>query len=384
MRRWVIGALAAGLSWACGEDEGETPPPPPPEMSAWAWALPPGFPTPVVPDDNPMSAAKVELGRHLFYDIRLSGNGTQSCASCHEQARAFTDGRALAEGSTGAMHPRNAQTLANVVYNATLTWANPGLVELERQIVIPMFGDAPIELGIAGYEDEVLARFSADPLYGDLWAAAFPDATGGISYDGIVDAIACFLRTMMSGDSAYDRFVAGEPDVMSLSARRGMNLFFSERLECHHCHGGFNFTQSSTHEGQTFEERPFHNTGLYDIDGEGSYPLDNTGVFEITGEPADMGRFRAPTLRNVAVTAPYMHDGSVETLEEVLDIYAAGGRLVEDGPLAGDGRANPHKSGFVGGFLMSESERADLVAFLESLTDDGFLSDPRFADPFGE
>lgn len=380
-RRWVVGALAAGLSWACGDDTGEAPPPPP-ETMAWAWALPPGFPVPVVPDDNPMSAAKVELGRHLFYDIRLSGNGTQSCASCHEQARAFTDGRAVAEGSTGAMHPRNAQTLANVVYNATLTWANPGLVELERQIVIPMFGDAPIELGIAGYEDEVLARFEADPLYGDLWAAAFPDAIDDMSYDGIVDAIACFLRTMISGDSAYDRFVAGEPDVMSLSARRGMNLFFSERLECHHCHGGFNFTQSSTHEGQTFEERPFHNTGLYDIDGEGGYPLDNTGVFEITGDPADMGRFRAPTLRNVAVTAPYMHDGSVETLEEVLDIYAAGGRLIEDGPLVGDGRTNPHKSGFVGGFAMSEGERADLVAFLESLTDDRFLSDPRFSDPF--
>lgn len=386
-------ALAVGLSLlamaSAGCDDTDAP-----AMEAdaavegFAWELPPGFPEPVVPEDNPMSPARVELGRHLFYDVRLSGNGTQACASCHEQARAFTDGRAVAEGSTGAMHPRNAQTLANVVYNATLTWANPGLVALERQIVIPMFGDAPIELGIAGHEEEVLQRFRDDPLYGDLFAAAFPeDIAAGLDpvrFERIVDALACFLRTLISGDSPFDRYNAGDPDALSLQARRGSALFFSERLECHHCHGGFNFTQSTVHEGQVFPERPFHNTGLYDVDGAGGYPPNNTGLFEITGRPEDMGRFRAPTLRNVAVTGPYMHDGSVESLADVIDIYAAGGRLVEDGPFAGDGRANPHKSGFVGGFALSESERDDLIAFLESLTDDGFLSDPRFADPFAE
>ncbi len=378
----ALAALAAG----CGE---ETPSAAPDAgVAGYVWALPPGFPEPSVPADNPMTEARVELGRHLFYDARLSGNGTQACASCHEQARAFTDGRAVAEGSTGAMHPRNSQTLANVVYNATLTWANPGLVALERQIVIPMFGDAPVELGIAGHEEAVLDRFRADPLYVDLFAAAFPEDVAGdvdpVRFERVVDGLACFLRTMISGDSPFDRHAAGDGEALSLAARRGMALFFSERLECHHCHGGFNFTQSTVHAGQVFPEQPFHNTGLYDVDGEGAYPADNTGLFEITGRPEDMGRFRAPTLRNVAVTGPYMHDGSVETLEEVVAIYAAGGRLVEDGPLAGDGRGNRYKSGFVGGFALTDGEKADLVAFLESLTDESFLTDPRFADPFAE
>lgn len=380
MRRaaWLLAAALAG----CGGDEAPEPAPPAAEVEPWDWALPQGFPTPVVPADNPMSAAKVELGRFLFYDERLSGNGTQSCASCHEQARAFSEGRALAVGSTGVTHPRNAPGLVNVAYNTTLTWANPGLDTLERQIVVPMFGDAPVELGIAGHEDEVLDRLRADPAYGERFAAAFPDDADPVSFDRVVDALACFLRSMVAGGSAYDRLVAGDPTALSLSAKRGMALFFSEALECHHCHGGFNFTQSSVHAGQSVAERPFHNTGLYDVDGEGGYPADNTGLYEITRRPEDMGRFRAPTLRNVALTAPYMHDGSVATLEEVIAIYADGGRLVEDGPHAGDGRSNRFKSGFVSGFSISEGEAADLLAFLQSLTDEGFVTDPRFANPF--
>ncbi|MCB9527013.1 MAG: di-heme enzyme [Myxococcales bacterium] len=378
MRRAL--ALTVALA-GCGGDEAPDPTPPV-AAEAWTWALPVGFPTPVVPADNPMSAAKVELGRFLFYDERLSGNGSQSCAGCHEQARAFSDGRATPLGSTGAAHPRNAPGLANVAYNTTLTWANPGLDTLERQIVVPMFGDAPIELGIAGHEDEVLDRLRADPGYVERFAAAFPEDADPISFDRVVDALACFLRSMVAGGSPYDRLVAGDSSALSLSAKRGMALFFSEALECHHCHGGFNFTQSTVHAGQSVAERPFHNTGLYDIDGEGGYPLDNTGLYEITRRPEDMGRFRAPTLRNVALTAPYMHDGSVATLEEVVDIYAAGGRLIEDGPHAGDGRANRFKSGFVSGFSISDGEKADLIAFLWSLTDEGFVSDPRFADPF--
>lgn len=377
-------ALLAALALAgCGGDTDEDDPPPAPD-AGFAWELPQGFPPPVVPEDNPITPARVELGRHLFYDARLSGNGTQACASCHEQARAFTDGRDTAVGSTGEHHPRNAQTLANVVYNSTLTWANPGLTALERQIVIPMFGDAPVELGVGGHEDEILDRFRADPRYVELFAAAFPEDDDPVRFERVVDALASFLRTLVSGGSRYDRYLEGDVDALTLAERRGLVVFFGELAECHHCHGGFNFTTSTVHEGQVFPERPFHNTGLYDIDGQGGYPPGNTGLFEITGDPADMGRFRAPTLRNVAVTAPYMHDGSVETLEEVVAIYAAGGRDVERGPYAGDGRQNPHKSGFVSGFPLSEGEKADLVAFLRSLTDEAFLTDPRHADPFAE
>ena len=131
-------------------------------------------------------------------------------------------------------------------------------------------------------------------------------------------------------------------------------------------------------------ERPFHNTGLYNVDGAGGYPLDNTGLFGHTGNPADMGKFRPPTLRNIAVTSPYSHDGSVATLEEALRNYGQGGRVIEDGPYAGDGRSNPYKSGFVSGFRTTEQERADLLAFLESLTDETFLNDPSHADPWNE
>jgi cytochrome c peroxidase len=165
---------------------------------------------------------------------------------------------------------------------------------------------------------------------------------------------------------------------------RGEALFFSERLECHHCHNGLHFSDTVLHERNRIGERAFHNTGLYNIDGRGAYPANNTGIAEITGRPEDMGRFRAPSLRNVAVTAPYMHDGSIATLSEVIDHYAAGGRTIASGPNAGVGRDNPLKSSFLPGFEMSAQERADLIAFLQSLTDEQFLRDPRYADPWTE
>ncbi|MCB9786584.1 MAG: di-heme enzyme [Deltaproteobacteria bacterium] len=379
-RRLVAATLAlAALAAACDGD---------PEASSTdelAWlSLPPGFPAPPVPADNPLTPAAAELGRHLFYDTRLSANGTQACASCHLQELAFTDGLPRALGSTGQRHPRNAQSLTNVAYNATLTWAHPGLTELERQVLIPIFGESPPELAVSGYDAEVLERFRTTAPYPELFAAAFPDRSDPVSWDAIARALASFVRTLISGDSPFDRHAyQGDASAMSPAALRGAELFFSERLECHHCHGGFNFTRSTTHDGAGVVDAPFHNTGLYDLDGQGAYPTENTGVYEITGLPEDMGRFRAPTLRNVAVTAPYMHDGSMQTLDEVIRFYEAGGRVITEGPLAGDGRLSPLKSSFVNGFTLSDVERADLIAFLESLTDTTFLTDPRYANPFG-
>ena len=150
-----------------------------------------------------------------------------------------------------------------------------------------------------------------------------------------------------------------------------MDLFFSERLECFHCHGGFNFTDSSVHGSDDIFSVAFHNRGLYDTDGRGSYPIRNQGIIEFTGDPRDMGLFKALTLRNIAVTAPCMHDGSIATLGEVLDHYAAGGRA-----------ANPNTSQFVPGFVITEDERIDVIAFLESLTDEAVLADPHWSGPF--
>lgn len=348
----------------------------------YEWRLPPGFPLPRVPESNPMTADKVELGRHLFYDTRLSGNNTISCASCHVQALAFSDGQVVGVGATGEPHVRNSQSLANVAYNATLTWANPNLLTLEQQIVIPMFGEHPVEMGITGNEDAVMSRFRADPLYQAMFAAAYPDQADPFTWRNIVDALASFNRTLISGDAAFDRYLRGDQTAMSEAAVRGMELFFSERLECHHCHSGFNMSISTVSANSSFDERMFFNTGLYNLDGQGAYPAENTGVHEITNNPSDMGRFRPPTLRNIELTAPYMHDGSIATLEEVIQFYADGGRVITEGPNAGDGRVSPLKSGLIAGFDITPEETADLVAFLLALTDEGFITDPRFSDPF--
>ncbi len=349
----------------------------------YAWRLPPGFPQPVVPADNPMTAVKVELGRHLFYDRRLSDNGTQACASCHEQARAFTDGRTTSVGSTGQMHPRNSMGLANVAYAATLTWANPLLLTLEQQALVPMFGREPVELGLAGREQQLFERLRAEPRYAALFPRAFPGESDAFTVANVARALASFQRTLISGRSPYDRQVyGGDSAALSPSAVRGAELFNSERLECFHCHNGFNLTDSVNYVGRGSFEARFHNTGLYNLGGTGAYPEPNTGVFSITGLAMDMGRFRTQSLRNVAVTAPYMHDGSVATLSDAIDHYAAAGRTIASGPNAGVGSQSPLRSGFLVGFAVTPEERADLIAFLESLTDREFLTNPVHADPW--
>jgi cytochrome c peroxidase len=354
-----------------------------PAGQRYEWKLPPGFPVPRVPADNPMTAAKAELGRYLFYDKRLSGNQKQSCASCHQQSRAFTDGRAQAAGSTGEAHPRSSMTLANVAYLPVLGWANPTLTRLEDQALAPLFGDNPVELGMKGQEELLLSRLKTVPEYRRLFPAAFPDLADPFTITSAVRALAAFERTILSGDSPYDRYWRGtDPEALSPAAKQGEFLFFSERFQCFHCHGGLNFANAEDFAGKPFTAIQFDNTGLYNVKGRTSYPWPNTGIFEFTREPSDVGRFRVPTLRNIALTAPYMHDGSVKTLEEVLDHYAAGGRTIRRGPNAGAGAANPNKSFFVQGFEATPQERQDLLAFLRSLTDKSVLTDPALSDPW--
>ncbi|QBG36715.1 MbnH family di-heme enzyme [Litorilituus sediminis] len=345
----------------------------------YQWPVIDGFPKPQVPKDNPMTVEKVELGRHLFYEKQLSFNQKQSCAGCHQQDVAFGESIPVSIGSTGQYHRRNSQALVNVAYNKTLTWSHDGITSLEQQILLPMFGEDPIELGITGHENEILARFRQGK-YPALFEQAFPGQA--ISYENIVKALASFVRSLISLNSPFDRYAYyGEDDAISASALKGMELFFSERFECHHCHGGFNFTQSTSHEKQLIDRRPFHNTGLYNSKAEQGYPKKDKGLAEITTLARDDGRFRAPTLRNIAKSAPYMHDGSVATLSEVLDIYAAGGRVIVQGAYQGDGRAHPEKSQFVRKFAMTAQEKADLLAFLHTLTDEAFLTNPNFAKP---
>ncbi len=322
-----------------------------------------------------------ELGRHLFYDKRLSFNETTSCASCHEQSKAFSDGKATPKGATGQILSRNSQTLFNLEERATYTWGNPTLTTLERQANVPIFADIVIELGATGHERTILQRIAVDPTYERLFRAAFGTGVELATFPQITSAIAEFERTLISRESPYDRFLAGDATALDESAKRGRELFFSETCECYHCHDGRDLT-SSIRTATGAYRGSFANTGLYDVDGRGSYPSENTGLFEITENPSDMGKFRVPSLRNVEVSAPYMHDGTIASLEDVIAHYARGGRLVTGGPTAGDGAKSRLKDPLVRGFTLSDTDTAALVAFLRSLTDAAFLRDPRHANPW--
>lgn len=372
----VVGVATALLA-SCGDNRAPIP--------TYTWQLPAGFPEPFVPADNPMSAAKVELGRFLFFDPRLSFNSTTACATCHLAERAFADDKIVARGATGVALARNSPSLQNVAYHSTYTWASPVLVSLEQQIRVPMFGDDPVEMGMHLDATGVKNRLRDDAMYAQLFADAFPEipVADQVSEDRIVYALASFMRSMISGGSALDQYqYGGNEAALSDAGKRGMALFNSERLECYHCHAGLNQTNAFRAKETPSVVIAFENDGLYNIGNMGKYPANNPGLFAFTGDARDEGSFRVPSLRNVMVTPPYMHDGSIATIDEVLDMYQRGGRLITEGPFAGDGAMNRNKSIFVRGFQLSASERDDLKAFLAAMTDDSYRIDPRFANPF--
>jgi cytochrome c peroxidase len=244
VKRWLLSVIAAilGLALLTGFS-----------WNRFNWSLPSWVPEPSVPEDNPMSAAKVELGRHLFYDRRLSADQTMACASCHQQDKAFTDGLALSKGVTGEKSARSAMSLANVAYLPVLTWANPQLSSLEVQSLIPLFGEHPVEMGMAGKEQELFSRLRSDATYQRLFTNAFPKETREgaeslYSLSTLSKALASFQRSLLSFDSPYDRYkYGGQKTAMSTAALRGEALFFGEKMECYHCHGGFNFTDNIRH-----------------------------------------------------------------------------------------------------------------------------------------
>jgi len=280
----------------------------------------------------------VTLGRLLFYDPRLSGNGTQSCASCHRQELAFTDGRARAVGSTGQAHDRSAMSLVNVRELKALTWANPAMTSLEKQALVPMFGDHPVELGAR--REEVVRLLRTEPRYRELFPKSFPTAANPYTIANAAAAIAAFERTIVSTRSPYDRYYyGGDTAAVSEAAKRGEVVFYTEGLGgCFRCHSGKYFTDGA-----------FHNTAI------------------IRGQTE---RFRTPTLRNIELTAPYMHDGSIATLEEVVEHYAKGGQEADQ------------KDEKLKKLPLTKQNKADLVEFLKSLTDREVLEDERFSNPW--
>lgn len=315
------------MAVACGKE-----PVPMPEALL---QVPEGFPDPIFPEGNELTEARWILGKKLFFDPVLSRDSSISCASCHLPAFAFSDTAAFSPGVGGAPGTRNAPSLANVAYHPYFL-REGGVPTLEMQILVPIQEHNEFDFNIL----LIAERLLRDSLYRAMSQAAYnrePDPFV------VTRAIACFERTLLSGDSAYDR------DELPPAAERGRQLFFGEKTQCSHCHGGFNFTHYA-----------FENNGLYE-------EYADPGRFRLTGLEEDRALFKVPSLRNVALTGPYMHDGSIKSLEAVVAHYNSGGA------------AHPHKSPLIRPLELSAQERADLVAFLQSLTDEAFVNNPKFS-----
>ncbi|TDO95749.1 methanobactin export MATE transporter MbnM [Marinomonas balearica] len=339
------------------------------EQNDWQWNLPHDVDPPFVPENNPMSSAKVELGRELFFDSNLSGAGYVSCSTCHLPERSFSENRKVSVGITGEFHTRNALSLVNTAYMTTLTWADPNITLFEEQAKVPMFGTHPIEMGTLGYENKVLNFLSEHPLYPDKFKAAFPKRDT-IDFEQVFMALGAYQRTLISVNAPYDQYrYYGQKDAISEAAIKGEALFFSKELGCSGCHAGRHFSDAT---GQP----SFHNTGLYNVDKKGSYPQGEQGLFEVTNVDSDKGKFRTPTLRNIELSAPYMHDGSINTLEEVIAHYAAGGRS------AMETSDSPLRDIRISGFELSDREASYLIEFLKSLTDTSYIENQMRNAPF--
>ena len=258
-------------------------------------------------------------------------------------------------------------SLVNVAYVPFLTWANPTSTSLEQQTLVPMLGEEPIELGLKGHEQEFLEAVRRDPVYRRLFPLAFPEAKDLYTIPNVTKAIAAFERSIVSMRSPYDRYRwGGDSSAISDAAKRGEILFFSsERARCFQCHAGWNFSGAIQFEGGERPGGSFFNTGV------STYAAPNRGIFEQTRKTEDIGKFRVPSLRNIAVTAPYMHDGSLATLEEVIRHYAAGGKL-----------DHPNKSRILRRLSLTDFDQRDLIEFLKSLTDEETLHDPRWSNPW--
>ncbi|HEY4223384.1 MAG TPA: MbnH family di-heme enzyme [Myxococcota bacterium] len=374
----VVGVVA--MASACPPEQ------PPPAHKGFDFHLPASLPEPPVPSDNPMTAEKVALGRHLFYDKRLSANETRSCGSCHMQADAFTGGAVFRTGDSGEPTTRNEMTLVNAAYAPVYTWADPSPVTLEEQALIPMYGENPVELGLTDHDTEQFEKLRQDPALAALFKSAFPSDADPVTIKNITQALASFERTILSGGSPVDHFlVDGDDGALDADGQHGLSRFFSEDLECYHCHGGFNWTDSAVQAGALADKPPYHNNGLYNLNGTGDYPLIDQGLFSFTQNPADMGKFKAPTLRNLEKTGPYMHDGSVVDFDAILDHYAAGGRTIPGGNDDGsdeDGSKNVHKDPLVKGFVLNDADRAAMKAFFKGLTDPDLLSNVDLSPAF--
>lgn len=303
--------------------------------------VPEGFPALDFPEENAFTEARWALGKKLFFDKAMSSDSSVSCGTCHKPSLAFSDDVAFTSGVKNRPGTRNAPTLANVAYHPYFT-REGGVPTLEMQILVPIQEHNEFDFNIVLLAE----RLQKDSAYVQLAAEAYERPPDPFV---ITRALACFERSLISGQSRYDSYTSlGDEAALSEQALRGMELFFSEKTQCSNCHGGFDFTNYA-----------FENNGLYEV-------YDDPGRFRLTGEEADRATFKVPSLRNIALTAPYMHDGALPDLESVIEHYSTGVQQ------------HPNKSALVQPLHLSEGEKADLVAFLEHLTDENFVNNPLF------
>jgi cytochrome c peroxidase len=361
-RSLYVPLVALLLLVACKRDKpDEQPAPTAPGFSPTPYVLeiPGNLPPMMIPADNPLTVEGVRLGRHLFYEKRLSGNNTMSCGSCHAPASGFTDPAQFSTGIDGIQGTRNSMALANLGWEARFFWDGRAM-SLEEQILEPVVN--PIEMHETW--PNAVFKLQSDPAYENLFREAF----GSPAVDSlkVAKAIAQFIRTMVSANSKFDKFMRGElqlePDEalgFQLTTLEGGDASVGGQsgADCFHCH---------PHGGGLFTDGQLRNNGLDAV-------FTDLGLGGVTGLPQDMGKFKTPTLRNVALTAPYMHDGRFQTLEEVIDHYDSGGHPSPT--------VDPNMKFEIGGLQLTPQKKAQVIAFLHTLTDTDFITDPRFQDP---
>ncbi len=319
---WVLSTLLIFL-FACQEQK-------------FHLEIPVGFPQPEFPENNVPTLARVALGEKLFFDKNISADSSISCISCHLPEKAFTDGLTISRGIGDRPGQRNSPSILNAAYLGPVN-KDGGVKNLDLQALVPIEDENEMGISIL----ELADRLNKDPEYVDLARKAYQQPPNAFV---ITRALATFVRTLYSGDSDYDRYIQGDSAALNMEAIQGKNLFESERLNCTACHSGFNFTNNK-----------FENNGLYT-------QYKDSGRAMITLDSTDNGKFRVPSLRNVALTDPYMHDGSVSTLEEVINHYEKAGQYPT---ILQSEKIKP--------FELTAAETRTLIAFLESLTGRGFV-----------
>ncbi len=343
MFRSILGIIAFILVISCQKDDIVVIP----DKLLPILNIPVGFPTPEFPEDNEFTEERWRLGKKLFFDPIMSLDESISCASCHLPAFAFSDTVALSPGVNNAPGVRNSPSLANVVYQPYYI-RDGGVPTLEMQVLVPIQEHNEFNFNIL----RIVDRLKVDTSYTRMSLETYEREPDPFV---ITRALATFERSLISGNSRYDQYAfQGNKDVLSEQEIRGMDLFFGNRTNCIQCHQGFNFTNYS-----------FENNGLY-ID------YSDPGRYRLTHDEYDLARFKVPTLRNVEITAPYMHDGSLESLEEVVTHYNSGGKN------------HQNKNEVIKPLGLSEQEVADIVSFLFTLTDTEFINNPHFAEDRGQ